>query len=296
MDGEHSYRDFIDPSRPMYLSDRAILTALSTDGVHSPHSLAASRYRENVIRLQLRDLARIGMATEVAHESFKVTEVGKTMLQGDENTLEESGMVSPELFTHPPEDDWRLCDFSALDSQVVKETNQDIRESGSAYGWVQGDRELTKQRIDNVKKKDIRRIIREFPTNEPLPSACAHWVRALVGLHLFPDANHRTATNTLEYVLIESGLPGERVVQPDIARYVLHSKYIRTFQADVRFNTLWEEDELYQLWYRYFSKSFMERIERRRPNDPTISALDTILERARIHLQRGKIGENDEEN
>lgn len=294
MDGEHSYRDFIDPSRPMYLSDRDILKVLSTDGVHSPHSIAQCRYRENVIRLQLRDLAKIGLVAEVAHESFRITETGETSLQED-SRADKSGMILPESFPEPAEDNWRLCDFSSLSSQVVKETNQDIRESNSAYGWVQGNRELTKQRIENVKKNDIRRVIREFPTNEPLPSACAHWVRALVGLHLFPDANHRTATNTLEYVLIESGLPGEKVVQPDIARYVLHSKYIRTFQADVRFNTLWEKDELYKLWYRYFTKSFLERIERRRPNDPTIASLDTILERARIHLQRGKIGEDEEQ-
>lgn len=292
MKGPHSYRDFIDPSQPMYVSDEDILSILTDGEHHSPHSIADSRLRENVIRLQLRDLETLDAVVETAHESFRITSAGKEILESSDLN---DGMVPREVIDskYPPENQ-RLCNFTPIDASDVKGTNQDIRESGSTYGWVQGDRELTEQRISNVIDADIRRIIREFPTYAPLPAACAHWVRSLVGLHLFPDANHRTATNTLEYVLLETGLPEDRVVQPNIARFVLHSKYIRTFQADVRFNTLWERDELFQLWFRYFSQSFTGCLERRRPNDPPTIALNTILENARLHLQRGRTdAEND---
>lgn len=145
--------------------------------------------------------------------------------------------------------DWRLNDFSSLDAHVRKELNTDIySDSDAAHGNVrQDDRQLTQQRIGSVSDTDIHRIIREFPTSSPLPEACAHWIRAIVGLHLFPDANHRTAMNSLEYLIERSGGPNDRIIQESINRFVPHSKYTRAFQSDIRFNTLWAKNELFMV-------------------------------------------------
>lgn len=162
----------------------------------------------------------------------------------------------------------------------------DFYEDGSTYGDVRnGDPQLTKQRISNVIDSDIRRIIREFPTTAPLPEACAHWVRAIVGLHLFPDANHRTATNSLEYLVEQADGPTDRILTKDIPRFVLHSKFTRTFQSDVRYNTLWARDELFSVWYRYFTYNLCPGLEARRPHDPPARSLDRVLEVAREELK-----------
>lgn len=280
----HSYREFIDPSQPMYLSDQELLEVLRDRTHVTPHQLAESQYRENVLRLQLRDLERVGCVHKVGHESYLLTPRGRRTV----DELEQGEMVEIENFEEGAvlPADWRLNDFSAVDAKVIKNLNRDIKDrQDSTYGHVrQNQPELTEQRISNVTDSDINRLIREFPTNAPLPEACAHWVRAIVGLHLFPDANHRTATNSLEYLVEQSGGPSSRIIHEDIPRYVLHSKYIRAFQSDVRFNTLWAKDELFSLWYRYFTKSLCPGLEDRRPNDPPTEKLDRILEEAREML------------
>lgn len=282
--GEHSYRDFIDVQQPMYVSDFEILRGMRTEGLNTPHKLAKNQYRENVIRLQLRDLRRVNTVRREGHDFYTITDYGKRVLQDAESIPSSDGLfdvreVEPETY---PSDDWCIQDFSTIDGATIKRINYDITEdSEQTYGWVRESPELTRSRIHCVPDTDIHRIIREFPTHDPLPAQCAHWVRAFAGIHFFPDANHRTATNTLEYLVEQNGGPATELVQRDIGRVVLLSKYARTLHTDIRFNTLWVRDELFDIWYRYFTRVLTGQLERRRPHEPTTEMLDACLQDVR---------------
>lgn len=54
---------------------------------------------------------------------------------------------------------------------------------GSSY-------EGTRRRIMNVRNGDLREVTRGLPRNVSLVQQGAHWMRAMVGMHFFPDANH----------------------------------------------------------------------------------------------------------
>lgn len=272
----------------MYLSDLEILKALRDRTHVTPHRLAEGRFRENVLRLQLRDLERIGAVTQIGLETYQENSYGSKLLRDPPEEHIENGVfdverLAPNAFQA---DDWRLRNFGSVNAQVVKQLNLEFYDApDSTYGDIrEGDPELTKRRISNVIDSDIRRLIQEFPTTAPLPEACAHWVRAIVGLHLFPDANHRTATNSLEYLVEQSDGPSDRIITPSITRFVLHSKYTRTFQSDVRYNTLWAKDELFSVWHRYFTHTLYPGLEERRPHDPPTNTLDQVLETARESL------------
>lgn len=271
----------------MYVSDFHILEELRTESKSTPYGIASDRYRENVIRLQLRDLRRIGLVRRIGAELYETTEYGDQVFRDVESLpvsdgLFEIGTIAPEQY---PSDSWRLQDFSTIDGGTIKQINYDIIEdTAEVYGWVRDSPELTRTRIQCVPDTDIHRLIREFPTHDPLPAQCAHWVRAFAGIHFFPDANHRTATNTLEYLVEQNEGPATKLIQPDIGRTVLLSKYARTLQADNRFNTLWTRDEHFYIWYRYFTRVLTDHGERRRPHDPPTELLDDCLQDVRGRL------------
>lgn len=238
----------------MYLSDRDILGHLEDCEHASPHDVTQQRFRENVIRLQLRDLERVGIVKSLAHETYKLTSYGISVQNGEKTLPTEDDMflvseIADETF---PEPDWCMDDFTNLDGETIKTLNFDIIEdSAEEYGWVRGSPEKTRQRIGNVPETDLHRIMREFPTREPLPQQCAHWIRAIAGLHFFPDANHRTAMNTLS-VLYRTLTDEQLPIGDNIERVVLESKIARVLLTNVRFDTLWKRDALYHVWHRYF--------------------------------------------
>jgi hypothetical protein len=277
----HTYREFIEPAEPMYLSDRGILSYLDELEHASPHEIAQQRFRENVIRLQLRDLRQIGLVQGLAHDIYKLTSYGRSVYDREESLPSEEGLfnVSEIADDSFPESDWCLDDFSNLDGETIKKLNFDIIEdSAEEYGWVRGSPEKTRQRIGNVPETDLHRIMREFPTHEPLPQQCAHWLRAMAGLHFFPDANHRTAMNTLSVLyrtLIDEQLP----IGNNIERVVLESKIARAILTNVRFDTLWKRDALYQVWHRYFRFVLCDDGYRR--HEPPEQHLRLILNYAR---------------
>lgn len=253
-DRPHSYREFIDSSEPMYLSDRDLLTELNTHDHASPHELAHHRFRENVIRLQLRDLERIGLTEALTHDTYRLTSYGQQVHNGEDSLPAKNGIFDlSEIADYSlPDSDSRLTDFSNLDGETIKQLNFDIIEdTAEEYGWVRGSPETTRQRIGNVPETDLHRIMREFPTHDPLPQQCAHWMRAIAGLHFFPDANHRTAMNTLS-VLYRTLKDDQLPIGPNIKRVVLESKIARHILSEVRFDTLWKRDSLYYIWHRYF--------------------------------------------
>jgi len=78
-------------------------------------------------------------------------------------------------------------------------------------------------------------------------------MHAVVGKHFFEDANHRTAIALLRKLLDDNGIdidpwPTERVMQ---ARDESHA--VRRKIPPVRLDTLYEKDDLYRVWYRFFT-------------------------------------------
>ena len=283
-DRPHTYRDFIETNEPMYISDKKILENFQDKT--TPHQLAQDRYRENVIRLQLRDLNKITAVRQLGHETYELTQKGHQMLDNWGDTPSSDGLIEIQKLDAENSSDYQnINDFSDIDGETIKQINFEFAEdSDNIYGWIRGSPDDTRRKINNVAETDLHRIIREFPTNEPLSDQCAHWVRAFVGIHFFPDANHRTATNTIEYLVEQNNFSAENIIRQSINRTVLHSKFARTLHTDVRFNTLWEKDELFHIWHRYFTQVFHQSLERRNPHKPPTKKLDSCLDHTRSIL------------
>lgn len=255
----------------------------------TPQRLAEGRFRENVLRLQCRDLCRVGVATRCTHDTFEVTADGGRVLRGIEQYPIRDGLFDVERMdsVERPDEEWRITDFSILDAETVKQINLGIFEDAGddEYGWVKGNPSLTERRIRNVKEFRIDRVMREFPTNEPLPQQCAHWMRAFAGLHFFPDANHRTGMNTLQILVEESDYPESLPISEDIERFVLQSKLTRHLNSKIQFNTLWKRDAHYALWHQYF-RNLLCDVPDRHPITPSNDHLRQTLHYAR------KLGED----
>lgn len=284
----YSYRDYIDPARDAYLSDIEILDRLESKAHATPFDLASNRYRENVIRLQCRDLVRVGVVSRITHDTFTITDAGRDYLAGTKRYPTTDGLFDVAHLpgcTYPSQD-WRLTDFSILDPDTIKQINYEEFKNASTdeHGWVDNSPDMTRRRIWNVKRCQLNRIIREFPTNEPLPQQCAHWMRAFAGLHFFPDGNHRTGMNTLQILVEECDFPGSLPIAGNVERFVLQSKLLRHLTADIRFNTLWKRDEHYRLWHQYF-RSLLCDVDDRRLPDPSTDHLRQVLNYAREQLQ-----------
>lgn len=111
---------------------------------------------------------------------------------------------------------------------------------------------MLRNRIWSVRNGDPRRVIDEFPTDEDVVNQCALWMRAIVGKHFFPDANHRTAVAVLRRLLHENGIePGDWPIDRT-ERALRESHRARRESPSVRLDTLYERDELFRVWRRYF--------------------------------------------
>lgn len=266
-----------DSCKQNYIDAHTLLEMVCNRGEATPKDLAESRRRENVIRIQCRRLETYGLLACVGYETYSLTSDGVEYL--------EQGTV-----TIPPMDDtedkkgknWRIVDFDQLDPDVFKALNEGefFSNPDNDYGFVDGDRNKTRQRIQNVKDYRINRVIREFPRHETAPKQCAHWVRAIVGLHFFPDANHRTAMSTLSFLLDINNIEYDEWPGSDIERAVLRSKLIRILLVDVRFDNLWEEDELFVHWHRYF-RNLLCDVSNRSNRDHTVDELRQMLQKVR---------------
>ncbi|GAB3686501.1 hypothetical protein GCM10028857_18650 [Salinarchaeum chitinilyticum] len=246
-------------SGQMYISDQELLESLSTISPQTPKQMAEGRRRENVIRLQCRYLQDIGLVQAVARDLFEITEDGRQFVAESSELPTGSGYVLFEESLELPAG--RITDFESLDPTVVKIINREfLEDSSNDYGWVREDRDLTESRIMNVKGYQLNRVMREFPRFVSLPRQCAHWMRAIVGLHFFPDANHRTGMATLYALLDANGVAPDNGSWPgsEIDKAVLYSKILRGLVTPVRFDTLWLCDELYQHWEQYFRRLFYD--------------------------------------
>jgi len=102
----------------------------------------------------------------------------------------------------------------------------------------------------------LQKIIDEFPYDRPIEEQCAYWVRAISGVHPFPDANHRTATQTLWYILYENGFEVGEWRDESVGDFVNASKNLKRYpyRIDVSLDNLRREDAIYETWKWYFWK------------------------------------------
>lgn len=260
-----------------YISAIELLEFVAERGAATPKSISESRRRENVVRLQCQRLVKYGLLRKIAHESYEVTEWGKTLLSEGKLADEISEAKIPQ---HLPNE--RITDFNGLDPEVIKRVNQEefFEDPHNDYGLVNNSPTKTKRRIQNIKKSRLNRVMREFPTNIPVAEQCAHWLRAIVGIHFFPDANHRTAMATLSFLLDVNNIQYPELPGDGVERAVLKSKLIRTLLVDVRFDNLWEKDELFVHWNRYFQNHLYD-VEYEIDKTYSESELKEILDTAR---------------
>ncbi len=272
-------------SEQAFLTYRELLEWLSNSGPASPRAIAESRRRESVIRIQCRELCDCGLLRPTTHDVYELTDRGREYVAGELDLPEDDDDIAVEASRIAPqwrERDERITDVSGIDAETIIAFNFERYEDEShQYGLVRESRQVTERRIGNVSESDLNRVLRELPRHEPLVQQCAHWVRAISGLHFFPDANHRTAIGSLRALLYlnEIPLPSEWPGR-GIDRTVLKAKFVRNFVVSVQFDTLWKKDELYHVWHRHFRHLFLD-VESNRSHTHSTERLGRALNAAR---------------
>jgi len=148
-----------------------------------------------------------------------------------------------------------ITDLSSIEPENFKFRNTEFLKSEAHQYDNPQNKAFIEQRKDiwRVRNGDLRRVLEEFPTDRPLPEQCALWMHAVVGYHFFEDANHRTAIALLRRVLRDNGIsPGEWPTKR-VREVRDESHEVRRESPRVRLDTLYEKDELYDVWYRFFT-------------------------------------------
>lgn len=148
----------------------------------------------------------------------------------------------------------RITDLSTLSPETIKYRNtQFLKDDDHPYemGFQETQQEL-RRRAWNARNGDLRRVMREFPTDEPLREQCALWMHALVGKHFFPDANHRTAVATLRTLLRTNDIQYTNWSIERLRDVRERSHKVRREVADVRMDSLYRRDDLYRVWLDFF--------------------------------------------
>lgn len=253
--------------------DKHILTYLKSNSPANPKDISQDRFRENVVRLRCQQLVREELLEELTHELYTISEKGSECISS-------AGGMDSFRETIPSPSIPRITDFSELDPEDIKWRNRryfDNPDHQYDCGQFRSRREVNRK-ISVVRNGDINRVMAEFPTKEMLPQQCAHWVRAIVGLHFFHDANHRTAMATLNTLLSLNGIEKINWNDEQYEVVIFKSKLIRKYIIDVRFDNLWSRDELYLLWHRYFVGQLYD-VPDFSHHSPDYERLDRILER-----------------
>ncbi|WP_435196755.1 hypothetical protein [Natronomonas sp. EA1] len=147
----------------------------------------------------------------------------------------------------------RITDLSSISAENFKFRNTSFLMSEAQYDvGPHASKEAVRREIWVVRNGDLRRVIRDFPTEAPLVEQCALWMHAVVGKHFFRDANHRTAIALLRKLLTENGIELGSW-SPDRTRQARDESHeVRRAIPNVTLDTLYEKDELYEVWLRYF--------------------------------------------
>lgn len=107
-------------------------------------------------------------------------------------------------------------------------------------------------------------VINRFPLGESLTVQAALWQRAIVGLHLFRDGNHRTGLRSLRDILEMNGIetykkPLKRELRERSEKTMKLSRGVRLREKFSEGKTytgeeMYEKDELFGIWISYFSE------------------------------------------
>jgi hypothetical protein len=148
----------------------------------------------------------------------------------------------------------RITDLSALEPENFKFRNTEFLMGDSHYDMPPNESHASvRHDIWVVRNGDLRCVLDEFPTDEPLVDQCALWMHAVVGKHFFPDANHRTAIALLRKLLRENGVdPGEWPLDR-IREARDESHRVRREIPPVHLDQLYQRDPLFEVWYRFFA-------------------------------------------
>jgi hypothetical protein len=111
--------------------------------------------------------------------------------------------------------------------------------------------------VEDVRRLS-RKLIDEFPEEEPLVDQSALWVRAVSAFHFFEDRNHRTALLSLEEILDQNGFEmdphplGDSIVREtkDTLRESKNARDMNTLGRQGE--DMYEKDEIYHVWRRFF--------------------------------------------
>ena len=149
----------------------------------------------------------------------------------------------------------RITDLSSIEPENFKFRNTEFLKSDAHPYDNPRDRTFSEQRADvwRVRNGDIERVLEEFPTDRPLPEQCALWMHAVVGKHFFEDANHRTAIAVLRKLLRDNGIDVGEWPTDRVKRARDESHEVRSEIPSVHLDTLYEKDELYRVWLRFFT-------------------------------------------
>jgi len=224
--------------------------------------LSESRRSKSRLRLQCRYMVKAGLLFHAGNESFTLTEFGQEFLGDDSILAHDDGYLNiSEMIDLAKK---RISDFGGVSQEYVKKQNYEYfdtvrdpsKNSEQDYSVDARDPRRKEKKVLSAKKWKIDRIIRELPRTEPVVSQCAHWMTSIAGLHLFPDANHRTAMITLYALVLDNEIVHEDHRWPgkeeEIGKAVLLSKYHRYLSPRHTFDRLWRRDTLYWHWYQYF--------------------------------------------
>lgn len=152
----------------------------------------------------------------------------------------------------------RITEVSLEVDDVIQTNMEFFRDDETEYEDAHAFTHLDTRRkikLDEGKRKDLSEVIESFPTDEPLASQSALWVRAMIGLHFFPDANHRTAMATLRGMMKDNGIepfePSGEIEEMTIEVLDM-SKELRRHEVGVDMGNYYEKDRLYKAWLNYF--------------------------------------------
>ena len=212
------------------------------------------RRRESQIRLQCFYLTDVGLLNRVGNESYTLSDRGKLFLDDESSLPTSAGFFALDELLPAPSD--RISDCSILSQLKIKRQNSEFYQRRKNYSLDTQDIRRGRKQIWSVKRWKLTRLLAEFPKTVTVVDQCAHWMRAVVGLHLFPDANHRTGMATLSRLVLSNDIIDTDHPWPGppetIGKAVLFSKIQRYLSPRVTFSTLWKRDTLYWHWNQYF--------------------------------------------
>jgi len=125
-------------------------------------------------------------------------------------------------------------------------------EDPHAYTHLETRRKI---KLDQGDRHDLSEILTSLLLDEPVAEQSALLMHALVGVHFFPDANHRTSMATVRKLLDDNGISGFDVSLHDFderTEAARNASKEERKKNDVDMDNYYEKDSLYEVWRKYF--------------------------------------------